>query len=158
MHQSAVNTSHIQPHFIWDTVECRCTLFASGIPPFPFPAITRLAQVIIIFYLVFLSQPPLMTLVSSLGFLHFVLNIETGVIFQDFLSNGFTPLPSIPSDWLAQLHEAAPSSLAWSPVTFPCSLLTDSILKMYLHPIWCKLLFVFHLYHYFYMLSLRVFI
>ena len=102
----------------------------------------------------FLLQPPLMTLVSSLGFLHSILNIETGVIFQNFPSNDVTPLPNIPSDWLAQLHDAALSSLAMSLVMFPCSLHTDSILKMYLHPIWCKLLFVFHLYHYFYMLSL----
>ena len=98
-----------------------------------------------------------MTLVSSLGFLHFILNIETRVIFQNFPSNDVTPLPNIPSDWLAQLHDAALSSLAMSLVMFPCSLHTDSILKMYLHPIWCKLLFVFHLYHYFSMLSLKSF-
>ena len=40
-----------------------------------------------------------------------------------------------PTKILAQLHDAALSSLAMSLVMFPCSLHTDSILKMYLHPI-----------------------
>ena len=40
-----------------------------------------------------------------------------------------------PTKILAQLHDAALSSLAMSLVMFPCSLHTDSVLKMYLHPI-----------------------